>query len=94
MLLPMPPSFFGVLGLLLALVLRATAQECTAGGDDTCQATPLMECGVYMAPSTLGETTNMGFYAGMPVKMNETLNYPEIVRSFECVCLLKNSFIC
>ena len=43
----------------------------TSGGkvpattDDDTSAPPIpLQCGVYMAPSTLGEATNMGMYAG------------------------------
>jgi hypothetical protein len=39
---------------------------------------PIVECGVYMAPSTLGEKTNMGIYTGKLLQPNEVINYPEI----------------
>jgi hypothetical protein len=39
---------------------------------------PLEECGVYMAPSTLGEATNMGIYTGIDLKQGQLINYPEI----------------
>ena len=56
-----------------------SAQECSAV-DETCQASPpYPECGVYMAPSTLGEETNMGMYAGsVPLRKGDEVNWPEI----------------
>ncbi|GKY98732.1 hypothetical protein MPSEU_000829500 [Mayamaea pseudoterrestris] len=66
-----------------------SAQECSAATtDQTCMAEETEtskqkvypECGVYMAPSTLGETTNMGIYAGSAVqfKRGDEINWPEI----------------
>lgn len=37
------------------------------------------QCGVYMAPSTLGESTNMGIYAGIDYARGQKINFPEIV---------------
>jgi hypothetical protein len=37
-----------------------------------------VECGVYMAPSTLGEATNMGIYTGKAMVPDEVVNFPEI----------------
>jgi hypothetical protein len=67
--------------------VRAVAtesQECAADG--TCQAVMKpnnsnnnkAQCGVYMAPSTLGEDTSMGIYTGVPLKENDVINFPEI----------------
>jgi len=37
-----------------------------------------LECGLWMAPSTLGEDTNMGMYAGKAYKNQDVINWPEI----------------
>lgn len=37
-----------------------------------------MPCGVYMAPSTLGEDTSMGIFTGMSLKENDVIHFPEI----------------
>jgi hypothetical protein len=66
------------------------SQECAADG--TC--TPIAgiptakqqqngngnkaQCGVYMAPSTLGEDTSMGIYTGIPLKEKDIIRFPEI----------------
>jgi hypothetical protein len=79
--------------LLLLLFLHGgtgtsaeSQQECAADG--TC--TPIIpttkqengnkkaQCGVYMAPSTLGEDTSMGIYTGIPLKEKDIINFPEI----------------
>ena len=68
------------LSLLVAVCGVAHAQTCGSGSansDGTCQARQL-ECNVYMAPSTLGEATNMGIYTGKDLKADEVVNYPEI----------------
>jgi hypothetical protein len=56
-----------------------SAEECTveADGSSNCQQ-PELECGVYMAPSTLGEDTNMGIYTGKTLRKNDVVNFPEI----------------
>lgn len=60
--------------------------ECEADGNcqekaasDSKQQLNDLPCGVYMAPSTLGETTNMGIYTGIPLKKDDVVNFPEIV---------------
>lgn len=40
---------------------------------------PQLECHVFMAPSTLGEETNLGIYTGKPLKEGDVVNYPELV---------------
>jgi hypothetical protein len=73
--------------LLLSLSLSlwtsplVSAEVCTveADGSSTCVAFEQQpECGVYMAPSTLGETTNMGIYTGTALRKNDVVNFPEI----------------
>ena len=79
---------------LLTVQKRVRARdECTIGSDGTCVADDelsssssknnnnkprRLECGVYMAPSTLGEDTNMGIYAGIPLQEGDVVNFPEI----------------
>lgn len=60
-------------------------EEGAAGGGAAAEGTTSqdhrpapLECGLYMAPSTLGEDTNMGMYAGKAYSNQEVLNYPEI----------------
>jgi hypothetical protein len=58
-----------------------SAQECTveADGSKTCAAAFAQpECGVYMAPSTLGEDTSMGIFTGTALRKNDIVNFPEI----------------
>ena len=40
---------------------------------------PPLECQTYMAPSTLGDETNMGMYTGVNLPPNIVVNWPEIV---------------
>jgi hypothetical protein len=58
----------------------AAEQVCTveADGSSTCVDFEQPECGVYMAPSTLGEDTNMGIYTGTALRPNDVVNFPEI----------------
>ena len=73
---------------MLLLVAAATAGaaetgECAAGSnsndDGTCRPPAAPEqCGVYMAPSTLGGDTNMGIYAGIDYGPGQDINFPEI----------------
>jgi hypothetical protein len=49
----------------------AKADETCSETDGTCSAaaassSKALQCGIYMAPSTLGEETNMGIYTGLP----------------------------
>eukprot|EP00526_Cylindrotheca_closterium_P018744 CAMPEP_0113646654 /NCGR_PEP_ID=MMETSP0017_2-20120614/24656_1 /TAXON_ID=2856 /ORGANISM="Cylindrotheca closterium" /LENGTH=358 /DNA_ID=CAMNT_0000558585 /DNA_START=41 /DNA_END=1114 /DNA_ORIENTATION=+ /assembly_acc=CAM_ASM_000147 len=48
--------------------------------DNTCNnmPPPILECGVYMAPSTIGNYSNLGIYTGLALKTNETIRFPEI----------------
>eukprot|EP00977_Amphora_coffeiformis_P011088 scaffold2655_cov179-Amphora_coffeaeformis.AAC.21 len=57
----------------------ASAQECKASLQDGSCRPPQPQCGVYMAPSTLGDYTNMGIYTGMDLKKDDIVNFPEIV---------------
>jgi SET domain len=69
------------LALASLLVLQATTADttCPAGSNaPTCTKKPRLECGTYMAPSTLGEDTNMGIYTGTPLAKDDKVNFPEI----------------
>ena len=70
---------FSVLAALVLTTSTASAQECSASLQDGSCRPPQPECGVYMAPSTLGEYTNMGIYTGKALKKDEIVNFPEIV---------------
>jgi hypothetical protein len=63
--------------------LVSAEEQCTveADGSSTCNTVAEQqypECGVYMAPSTLGEDTNMGIYTGKTLRKNDVVNFPEI----------------
>ena len=76
-----------LLSLSLSSVTLVSAEEvCTAeaDGSSTCTASASAsafaqpECGVYLAPSTLGADTNMGIYTGTALRKNDVVNFPEI----------------
>lgn len=53
-----------------------------SGTDGTCDSSPFtntVECGVYMAPSTLGKESNLGMFTGKPLKPGDVINFPELV---------------
>lgn len=54
------------------------AQGCfSIGSDETGTGKPL-DCQTYVAPSTLGDHSNMGIYTGVDLKTDEIVNWPEI----------------
>jgi hypothetical protein len=74
-------------GLIIAVSLFGLGYaekeaECSVGADGTCEepvhTAPVLQCGTYMGPSTLGEDTNMGIYAGMDLEPEQPVNFPEI----------------
>lgn len=65
----------------------STSKEMECQADGTCRQdndtppqakAPPLQCGVYMAPSTLGEHTSLGIYTGIPLETGTVINYPEI----------------
>ena len=80
------PLWLWLTALGSSAVPCVSAQECTvnSNGGQTCKDGTSKKvyppCGVYMAPSTLGETTNMGMYAGHAVQFRagDEINWPEI----------------
>ena len=79
-----------ILLFLVALSWRRqiTAQECSAN-DETCAANPLqqqqqpqIDCGVYMAPSTVGNSSNLGIFTAKTMKRGDVVPYPEILIPF------------
>jgi len=63
--------------------------DCSGGSvsaDGTCRNNDRIidsiDCGVYMAPSTIGDHSNMGIYTAKPMKNGEKVPYPEIVIPF------------
>ena len=40
---------------------------------------PVVECQLYMAPSTLGDHTNLGMYTAIPLQQGDVIPYPELV---------------
>ena len=55
--------------------------ECDAANDGSCinpDTVLVVDCNVYMAPSTLGDKTNLGIYTAKDLKPAEVVNWPEI----------------
>ena len=50
-----------------------------AGGTCSTTSTNHIECGVYMAPSTVGDHSNLGIYTANPMKDGDIVPYPEII---------------
>jgi len=51
--------------------------ECAAGSaEGACQS---VDCGVYMAPSTIGDYSNLGIYTAKAMKNGENVPFPEII---------------
>lgn len=66
-----------ILSFLVAVAVAAAAPQQCELDDNACQqAQP--KCGVYMAPSTIGEA-NLGIYTGVPLHENDVIPFPEIV---------------
>jgi hypothetical protein len=75
-------------------VVSAAAPEgdpdCPTGGTDgdgsTCSANPSgtveVDCTVYMAPSTIGNYSNLGIYTAAPLNRGDVVPYPEIIIPF------------
>ena len=54
------------------------SNECSAV-DGTCANIDAIDCGVYMAPSTVGDHSNMGIYTAKAMKDGDKVPYPEII---------------
>lgn len=67
-------------------VIRAREQATQEPAEKSCKdddsndlpPPPVLECGVYMAPSTIGNHSNLGIYTAIPLNANEVVQYPEI----------------
>lgn len=59
-----------------------SSHEDTCGSSSSSNRSPpsnyKVECGVFMAPSTLGNNSNLGIFSGIHLKKGEVVNYPEI----------------
>lgn len=77
-------SFLGLLVLLALQGEYSEAADCEIGLDGECLPTHnnVLECGVYMAPSTLGEDVSMGIYTGKDIKTDDVINFSEIAIPF------------
>lgn len=68
--------------LFLARSTEGTSSnDCSAGTvsvDGTCRNNDI-DCGVYMAPSTVGDHSNLGIYTAKAMKDGEKVPYPEII---------------
>jgi len=60
--------------------------SCSAGSvsdDGSCANKDIgiddIDCGVYMAPSTIGDHSNLGIFTAKPMKDGEVVPYPEII---------------
>ena len=60
---------------------------CSADKEESCSSSSssrnrrqerTIPCGVYMAPSTLGEDSNLGIFTAVPLSKGDVVNYPEI----------------
>jgi hypothetical protein len=85
-------SIWSLLFLCFSVFLRVVAasvptsvararEDANQGKDDTCPnppPPPLVECGVFMAPSTLGNNSNLGIFTGIPLREGQVVPYPEI----------------
>jgi hypothetical protein len=71
----------------------ATASACfkndSDGEEESCPNTeaariaqPTIDCGVYMAPSTIGNHSNLGIYTGKTMKKGDVVPYGEILIPF------------
>lgn len=70
-------ALFLLLGACASPGANAEEPVCLAT-DSSCQAAhTAVECGVYMAPSTIG-VANMGIYTGTSLPEGEVVNFPEI----------------
>ncbi len=67
--------------LFLASASTANGRnDCSASADGTCANPDLVvDCGVYMAPSTVGNHSNLGIYTGKDMKNGDKVPYPEII---------------
>jgi len=88
-------SSFRVAASLLVALVPTLAQECPGGpsaGDGTCLNTNhnsnsdsndgdanAVDCGVYMAPSTIGNHSNLGIFTAKAMKDGDVVPYPEII---------------
>ena len=52
--------------------------QAAADATTTTTITSTVPCNVYMAPSTLGDNTNLGIYTAKDLKNDEVINFPEI----------------
>lgn len=84
--------FFAAAALLVVGTTCAqdTADTNTANTAETCSSTGscssneeyrdhILQCGVYMAPSTLGNASNLGIFTAKPLEANDVINFPELV---------------
>lgn len=71
-----------LLNLVSAAVPTSVArakEEANQASSDTCpNPPPLVECGVFMAPSTLGNNSNLGIFTGIPLHEGQIVPFPEI----------------
>jgi hypothetical protein len=67
---------------------EGSSNDCWAGSvsaDGTCRNNDIsidnnnIDCGVYMAPSTVGDHSNLGIYTAKAMKDGEKVPYPEII---------------
>eukprot|EP00534_Pseudo-nitzschia_fraudulenta_P010663 CAMPEP_0201209372 /NCGR_PEP_ID=MMETSP0851-20130426/178208_1 /ASSEMBLY_ACC=CAM_ASM_000631 /TAXON_ID=183588 /ORGANISM="Pseudo-nitzschia fraudulenta, Strain WWA7" /LENGTH=706 /DNA_ID=CAMNT_0047498025 /DNA_START=70 /DNA_END=2190 /DNA_ORIENTATION=- len=81
---PQRSGFRFVVAATLSVVVTSASgtlaqeQECLAGG--TCSNTEdVVDCGVYMAPSTVGDHSNLGIFTAKAMKNGDKVPYPEII---------------
>ena len=72
--------------VFIAVVASVEEETCSTSTDEgvlTCSTKKShlvgLECGIYMAPSTLGNASNLGIFTAMPLEKGTIVNYPELV---------------
>ena len=72
-----PRNFAIAATLFLASATVSASDDCSADG--TCANPDVVDCGVYMAPSTVGDYSNLGIYTAKPMKNGDKVPFPEII---------------
>ncbi len=78
------PCLVSVSCAVFCLLAISNAEDASGGSEtctssESCPSSHNLECGVYMAPSTLGKDSNLGIFTGKPLEPGEVVNFPEIV---------------
>ena len=69
---------FAVATALLWATVVQGSNDCSAK-DGQCGNPDVVDCGVYMAPSTVGDYSNLGIYTAKAMKNGDKVPFPEII---------------